>query len=256
MSLKDDGADVPPVPASDASLPFDEEEASTDFTGPGSHMMEDIVKILEKETQLGRLQDMTWVYLVDSGGQPQFHELLTAFFRNALVGIFVHKLSERLDDHPHVRYFDKKGKQCGTGYCSPFSNRDIFQHCIQTVQSLPYTTDESTCPRLGVVGTFRDEEHLCKGESRNEKNKQLCEILRPISDSVLFLTGLQEVIFPVIAVSPNDEDREIARKLRHKIESLKPPPEILPLKWYGLELELEKIAAQINRWVFTKEECL
>ena len=256
MSLKDDGADVPPVPASDASLPFDEEEASTDFTGPGSHTMEDIVKILEEETQLGRLQDMTWVYLVDSGGQPQFHELLTAFFRNALIGIFVHKLSERLDDHPHVRYFDKKGKQCGTGYRSPFSNRDIFQHCIQTVLSLPYTTDESTCPRLGVVGTFRDEEHLCKGESRNEKNKQLCEILRPISDSVLFCTGLQEVIFPVNAVSPNDEDREIARKLRDKIESLKPPPEILPLKWYGLELELEKIAAQINRWVFTKEECL
>ena len=61
------------------------------------------------------------------------------------------------------------------------------------------------------MGTFRDEEHLCKGESRNEKNKQLCEILRPISDSVLFCTGLQEVIFPVNAVSPNDEDREIAK---------------------------------------------
>ena len=96
MSLKDDGADVPPVPASDASLPFDEEEASTDFTGPGSHTMEDIVKILEEETQLGRLQDMTWVYLVDSGGQPQFHKLLTAFFRNALIGIFVQSFQRGL----------------------------------------------------------------------------------------------------------------------------------------------------------------
>ena len=253
---KEDDADVSPVLASDASLSFDQEEEATDFTGPGSYTMEDIVKILEEETQLGRLQDMTWVYLVDSGGQPQFHELLTAFFRNALIGIFVHKLSERLDDHPHVRYFDKKGKQCGTGYRSPFSNRDIFQHCIQTVQSLPYTTEESTCPRLGVVGTFRDEEHLCKGESRKEKNKQLREILRPISDSVLFRTGLEEVIFPVNAISPNDEDKDIARKLKQKIESLKPSPEKLPLKWYGLELELEKIAAQINRWVFTWDECL
>ena len=255
---KEDGADVPP--ASDASLPFNQEEEATDFTGPESYTMEDIVKLLEEEregeAQLGRLQDMTWVYLVDSGGQPQFHELLTAFFRNALIGIFVHKLSERLDDHPHVKYFDKEGKQCGTGYRLPHSNRDLFQHCIQTVQSLPYTTEESTCPRLGVVGTFRDEEHLCKGENRNEKNEQLREILRPISDSVLFLTGMQEVIFPVNAISPNDEDKEIARKLRHKIESLKPPPEKLPLKWYGLELELEKEAAKQNRWVFTKEECL
>ena len=248
--------DVPPVPASDASLPFDQEEEASDFTGPGSHTMEDIVKLLEEETQLGRLQDMTWVYLVDSGGQPQFHELLTAFFRNAAIGIFVHKLSERLDDHPHVKYFDKKGKECGTGYHSSLCNQNIFQHCIQTVQSLPYSTEETTCPRLAVVGTFRDEEHLCKGESRDEKNKQLREILRPISDSVLFLTGLQEVIFPVNAVSPNDEDKEIAKKLKQKIESLKPSPEKLPLKWYGLELELEKIAAQRNRWVFTKDECL
>ena len=237
---KDDDAD-----ASEASLP-----------GQVSYTMEDIVKRLEKKPGLGRLQDMTWVYLVDSGGQPQFHELLTAFFRNAVIGIFVHKLSERLDDHPHVRYYDKEGKECGTGYRSPLSNRDLFQHCIQTVQSLPYTTEESTCPRLGVVGTFRDDEHLCTGESRNEKNKQLCEILCPISDNVLYLTGMEEVIFPVNAVCPNDKDKEIARKLRQKIESLKPPPEKLPLKWYGLELELEKEAAQTNRWVFTKEECL
>ena len=238
--------------ASEASLPDNHEGQ----TGQISYTMEDIVKRLEGKEQLGRLQDMTWVYLVDSGGQPQFHELLTAFFRNALIGIYVHKLSERLDDHPHVRYFDKKGKQCGTGYRSPFSNRDIFQHCIQTVQSLPYTTEESICPRLGVVGTFRDEEHLCKGESRNEKNEQLREILRPILSNVLFRTGLQEVIFPVNAVSPNDEDREIAKKLKQKIECLKPSPEKLPLKWYGLELELEKLAAQRNRWVFTKGECL
>ena len=254
---KEDDADVSAVPASDTSLPFDQEEEATDFPGPESYTMEDIVKRLEEEeTQLGRLQDMTWVYLVDSGGQPQFHELLTAFFQNALIGIFVHKLSERLDDHPHVKYFDKEGKECGTGYRSPLNNHDLFQHCIQTVQSLPYTTKQSTCPRLGVVGTFRDEEHLCTGESRIEKNKQLCEILRPISDSVLFLTGMQEVIFPVNAISPNDEDKEIARKLKRKIESLKPPPEKLPLKWYGLELELEKEAAQKNRWVFTTDECL
>ena len=237
-----ENADVPP--------------ASEAFTAPESYTREAVVKRLEEAPRLGKLQDMTWVYLVDSGGHPQFHELLTAFFRNALIGIFVHKLSERLDDHPHVKYFDKKGEQCGTGYRSSLSNRDIFQHCIQTVQSLPYTTEESTCSNLAVVGTFRDEEHLCKGESRNEKNKQLCEILRPFSDNVLFLTGMQEVIFPVSAIYPNDEDKDIAKKLKQKIESLKPPPEKLPLKWYGLELELETIAAQRKRWVFTKDECL
>ena len=231
-------------------------EESSASTKPVSYTMEAIVKLLEEKPHLGKLQDMTWVYLVDSGGQPQFHELLSAFVRNALVGILVHKLSERLDDYPHVRYFDKKGEQCGTGYRSLLTNRAIFQHCIQTVQSLHYSIEKSCCPNLAVVGTFRDEEHLCKGESRNEKNEQLCKILRPILGKVFFLTGMQEVIFPVNTISPDRADKDIAKKLRHKIESLKPPPEKLPLKWYGLELELEKIAFQTKRWVFTKDECL
>ena len=237
-----------------STVPVNEETPTS--TRRVSYTMEDVVKRLEEEAQLGKLQDMTWVYLVDSGGQPQFHELLTAFVRNALVGIFVHKLSERLDDHPHVQYFDKKGKECGTGYRSLLSNRAIFQHCIQTVQSLHYSIEKTCCPNLAVVGTFRDEELLCKGESRNEKNEQLLKILHPISDNVLFLTGMHEVIFPVNAISPDYADKDIAKKLRQKIESLKLPPEDLPLKWYGLELELEKIAAQIERWVFTKDECL
>ena len=238
-----------------STVPVMEEKPTS--SGLASYTMEDVVKRMEDvEEEPGKLQDMTWVYLVDSGGQPQFHELLSAFVRNALVGIFVQKLSERLDDHPHVRYFDKKGKECGTGHRSPLSNRGIFQHCIQTVQSLSYTTEESLDPNLAIVGTFRDEEHLCKGESRSEKNEQLLEILHPILGKVFFLTGMDKVIFPVNAMYPSDEDKDIAKKLRQKIESLKPPPEKLPLKWYGLELELEKEVEKQERWVFTKNECL
>ena len=249
----------------DPSLPDDHERATshdhemdTASVRPVSLTMEAIFKRLEDKPaeELGKLQDMTWVYLVDSGGQPQFHELLTAFVRNASIGIFVHKLSERLDDHPHVQYFDKQGEQCGKGYPSPLSNRDILQHCVQTVRSLPYTTEESTRPQLAIVGTHRDEEHQCKGETREEKNKQLFEIVRPIRDDVFFCTGMQEVIFSVNAKSPEPEDKAIVSRLRQKIESLKPPAEKLPLQWYGLELELEKEALEKRRLVFTRDECL
>ena len=261
-----DSTDPPPTPPHDneGTTPNDHEgathdqEGSTASTGPVSYTIEDIVKRLEEEPGLGKLQDMTWVYLVDSGGQPQFHELLTVFVRSALVGIFVHKLSERLDNHPHIEYFDKEGKQCGKGYPSPLSNRDIFQHCIQTVQSLSYTTEEYICPQLAIVGTHRDEEHLCKGESRDEKNEQLLEIVRPISNHVFFRKGRKgEVIFPVNSKSPDQDDKTIVQQLRQTIESLKPrEAEKLPLKWYGLELELEKEALAKGRLVFTRDECL
>ena len=239
-----------------ALLPYNQ-EGVTASTEAVSNTMEVILKRLEEKPTLGKLQDMTWIYLVDSGGQPQFHELLTAFARNTLVGIFVHKLSERLDDHPHVEYFNKEGEQCGGGYPSPLSNRDIFQHCIQTMQSLPYTTEEGIYPKLAVVGTYRDEEDQLEGESRDEKNEQLLEILRPIQDNVLLRAGrLEEVIFPVNAKSPDPEDKAIAKQLRQAIESLKPPAEKIPLQWYGLELELEKEALKKGSLVFTWHECI
>ena len=42
---------------------------------------------------------------------------------------------------------------------------------------------------------------------------------------------------------------------RDKISELKSPAKKLPLKWYGLELELEKEATEKKRWVFTRDEC-
>jgi len=88
-------------------------------------------------------------------------------------------------------------------------------------------------------------------------NKQLLEILRPISDHVFFRKGRKEdVIFAVNAKSPDPQDKAIANQLRLTIESLKPTAEKLPLRWYGLELELEKEALEKRRLVFTRDECL
>ena len=77
----------------------------------------------------GKLFSVTWIYLVDSGGQPQFHELLTAFVRNATLGIFVFNLSEQLDDKPEVKYY-KNGQPCGESYKFPLGHKEIFQHCV------------------------------------------------------------------------------------------------------------------------------
>ena len=94
-------------------------------------------------------------------------------------------------------------------------------------------------------------------ESRDKKNKQLPEIFRPISDHVFFRKWRKEdVIFAVNAKSPDPQDKAIANQLWLTIESLKSTAEKLPLRWYGLELELEKEALEERRLVFPRDECL
>ena len=118
----------------------------------------------------GELFSITWIYLVDSGGQPQFHELLTAFVKNA---IFVFNLSRLLDAKPEIKYY-KNGEPCDKSYKFPLSHKEIFQHCFQTILSISSTptphsdgplsssasipvptveTEKSIRPKILVVGT-------------------------------------------------------------------------------------------------------
>ena len=206
----------------------------------------------------GELFSVTWIYLVDSGGQPQFHELLTAFVRNATLGIFVFNLSEQLDDKPMIKYY-KHGKPCGESYSFPLSHKEIFQHCIQTILSLDHSlsttdTEEPTKSGILIVGTHRNQEDEFK-ESREDKEKKLEEILQPYSGVI---TNDGKYIFPVDSITRNEPDIKVVDKIRKGItKSVKPfYKKSLPLQYFALELELELQAKKEKRDIISLEECL
>ena len=225
----------------------------------------------------GKLFSVTWIYLVDSGGQPQFHELLTAFVKNATLGIFVFNLCEQLDDKPEIKYY-KNGQPCGESYKFPLSHKEIFQHCVQTISSLcpincslPSTeteesstasieTEETTItsecikPDILVVGTHREEEGKSK-EPREEKEEKLKEILQPFDAGIISNDG--KYIFPIDSISRSYSDKDVRDKIRRGIVKAVKPfcKTVLPLQYYALELELELQAKKENRDVISFERC-
>ena len=93
-------------------------------------LQSELLELISKSSGSGELFKCDWVYIIDSGGQPQFHEVLPAFIRHVSGVVFVLKLNESLSDHPTVKYFSKGGKQCGASYSSPFTHE-------QTLKKLP-----------------------------------------------------------------------------------------------------------------------
>jgi len=53
------------------------------------------------------LFDVDWFHLIDSGGQPQFLDVLPLLFRSESLHIVVIRLTEDLDDKPKVRFYIK-----------------------------------------------------------------------------------------------------------------------------------------------------
>ena len=57
---------------------------------------EKIIKEIEKGEVSGELYQSTWIYLLDSGGQPHFADVSRAFIRSNTVYYIAIKLTDKL----------------------------------------------------------------------------------------------------------------------------------------------------------------
>ena len=146
---------------------------SPDLSEPSQLMLEEkLVDLISQSSGSKKLLDVDWVYIVDSGGQPQFHEILPAFIRYASACVFVTRLDESLTDHPTIEYYGRGGQRHGTPYRSLLTHEQILKHCFQALQSRQCTSSSpQSGPMVFVAGTHKDQEHHCP-ETRISKNKK------------------------------------------------------------------------------------
>ena len=194
------------------------------------------------------------ISLIDTGGQPQFHEVLPIFMQYTSASMFVMKLSDRLNDHPVIEYYDDNGHLVGRSYYSAYTNQQILMQYMRVMQS---QASQGLCPMSVFIGTHKDLEHQCS-EKRKEKNLKLLELLLPAVHSSTLFYGekTEEPIFPLNVKTPGPEEHQIAEELRRLIvekSSVKPRP--IPLSWHALELALQKLMLKLKRGVLSKAEC-
>ena len=211
--------------------------------------------LLKKPLGKRRVTKLDFLYFLDSGGQPQFHELLPSFVPNLSTILFVLKLSEKLDHHPEIKYYQEGKSMCS--YQSPYSHEQILKNCIRALQPENRSIEGGSSPHVAVVGTHRDMESECEGETREEKNQKLLDLLQSrFGDRLIFYHQLKELIFPVNAKNPTKEDRIVAGKLVNAtILTSAPKPVQIPLRWFMLEQMLRKLAKERGTGIMHIDEC-
>ena len=146
----------------------------------------------------------------DSGGQPQFHEVLPIFLRRLSFYIFVFRLCDELSSRPVVEFY-VDGKPVGTPYTSAQTIEQLLQHCARSMHSHRSSSDsEGECPQIMILGTHLDEEKRSK-ETREEKNKKMLKLLLPTLENQIIYHNVStnEVIFPLNAVNPGRQEQDI-----------------------------------------------
>ena len=208
-----------------------------------------------------------WLYFTDSGGQPQYHELLPLFVHRISSALCVTRLTDKLDEIQTVEYYDR-GVQVGATQLSQLSTKDTIQCLANTIQS--YSTQDQP-PRIIMVGTHLDkleEKYIEQSSSISaqsgvdieleEKNKKLLETLKPdFFDQLVFPSGdMTKLLFPLNALNPGEQDKAIAESIRHAVETSGSKEMKIPIWWYIMELLLMELAKELGRGVLSRTECL
>ena len=215
-------------------------------------------KISASAAQCPPLKHNKWIYLIDSGGQIEFLEVLPAFLHHTSVCLFVTKLSEKLSDHPKIEYFEN-GKPIGEPTICTFTNEEMLMRCVRTIQSqcIHQSGDANQVSQVAVVGTHKDLEHKCP-ESRDDKNEKLFTLLHPAFDQSFVYYGqqLKVPIFPVNAESPGPEDHTVAGELTKRILEVASNTELrkTPISWFKFEQYLQKLTSQGTR-ILRRVQC-
>ena len=189
-----------------------------------------------------RFLSAKWIHFIDSGGQPEFHDLLPLFIPNTSFVVFVFKLSESLQCKPKVEYFGSSGR-IGDPYISYLTHKEILEHSLKTFHGSSGHT-----PMILVIGTHKDCEPKLEVED-------LKHCLSHNKDSVIFFGD--EPFVSINCMSKDDGEMEdVIEGIRSTILEAAESNESAktPLAWFGLEMELKK-ASKTKAGVLTIEEC-
>ena len=190
--------------------------------------------------------------IIDSGGQPQFHEILPIFLRRLYFYVFVFRLCDDLSSRPQVEYY-VDGKPVSQSFTSSQTIEQLLQHCARTMHS----HSEGESPQIMIIGTHLDQEKR-SSETREQKNAIILKLLLPTLRKQIIYRDVRkkDIIYAFNAKTPGGHEKVTIEQVREVLldEGVTQPVNI-PLKWFALEILLEEMAQALKQGVISRQVC-
>ena len=194
------------------------------------------------------------LYFLDSGGQPQFHEVLPALSHNICLVMLFLKLNERLDAPSCTVFTDENGRCFEDQSLSLLSNEQMLVQLVHTIMSKPLSGEDARAMVM-VIGTHVDKIDDCKEESLAGKNERLAILFDFVPDDQIIMNG-NDIIFEVNALNPSEKDEQVFNLIRSKISQVSTALERnTPLSFIMFQYDLIKLRDEQHKRVVSMEEC-
>ena len=227
----------PDQPSSDTIIK--EDQAPT----PNYRSEEVIQKILSARPKGIRLSDH-WLYVIDSGGQPAYQELLPLFTRAASLNIITLDLSKSFEEKFKLEY------RIGGKYfpCHSKSTQlAIFQSAVSTGATfkpldISHVTRKPTHSMHLVLGTHYDKDLFDYRLRKREGSLQSAiSTLQPYLRDCVIRKPNGSIIFPVNTMAKSRKRAKYNKEICQAIQSHGSAASLeikIPIQWFAFELSL------------------
>ena len=196
------------------------------------------------------LEDATVVHFIDTGGQPEFQEILPALLSGHSISILLFKLHEKLKQRYQVEYVSRDGTK-SEPYTASCTVEDVLFQSLATVACYgSETTDPTQSGSVALlVGTHKDLATEADIQSAEKSLKEKIENAEYFEKNLVHYPFPSKLIFPLD--NTQDADIQTLRRVLEDIIHKRFPRLSLPAPWLLFEIALRKAGVKI----ITMKDC-
>ena len=215
---------------------------------------ENILQIATSQKERKMLHRAKWIHLLDSGGQPQFIDLLRMFVRGNSLYIIVMKVTESLHDKPLFMY-SIDGKPVSARREMTMTNLQIIESFVRSVAA---ASRDNSNPVFVIVATHIDKlSHESLVKALKDKNRELQEHLEEfITQFIFYSRDSKELIFPINNLCKRNRE-VLSTEIRNRIMSQSNISFSvdIPVRWYIYDIKIKEEASKETHGMISLQSC-
>ena len=213
--------------------------ASSTSTVPGFKTPLEIFKEALKSEKWGEVEafikDSLTIYFTDTGGQPEFQEVLPALIFGPALFFLVFKLIDDLNQRYQVQFVSSSQKS--RPYVSSFTVKETLLQSLASIASTcSYTSSTNKTmvainPQVVLVATHEDKAGKAQIRAIQQELKETLEKTEYYRKNILVFASEEEPVFTVNNISSDGRDTD---KIRKVVERIAKHPSFhieVPLPW-------------------------
>ena len=209
--------------------------------GESFHIVQQFIKEskwdeVQRVLEVLDVKDMTLFHVIDTGGQPEFFEILPLLLRGPCFSLIFMNLAHSLKDPFQVTYRDTATTHYPVEYDSTYTQLDMIHMLLGAVHSLNSKKDSSQKSAAFLIGTHLDK---AKDADIQQIEKEIKDSLRGkaffekdiLAQYHCLVKKVRSLLYTLDNMNGNEEEISTLREILTNIIKEKFPSESLPTSW-------------------------